>query len=76
MTREYEERSDIMTTVKEIYDQVNVPVKDRHNKESIRGIDIGNYTFTDMDDNPDTYIHDFSNKDNPSIIVRITMTGQ
>jgi hypothetical protein len=59
-----------MTTIEDLYNQFNVPAKDRFS-ETVSGVDVGDYTFTDMDDDLDTYLTTFTNKDNPDVIVRI-----
>ena len=56
-----------MTTVKEIYNQFNVPDDQRMYPLDL---DIGDYTFTDIN-KPDPFVWDFTNKTNPDILFRI-----
>lgn len=57
-----------MTTVKEVFDQFDVP--DRYT-DLVEGIDIGNYTFTDVHDSQDGYYTEFTSSENPNVILRI-----
>ncbi len=59
-----------MTTVKEVCDQFKIPERDRYS-DLVENINIGDYTFTDMNDDMDLRVTDFTNKNNPNIILRI-----
>lgn len=56
-----------MTTLKQIFDKLNIPQKQRVGPQNL---DIGDYTFTDVDHSYD-FVWDFINKNNPHIVLRI-----
>lgn len=57
-----------MTTVREVFDQFDVP--ERY-KDIIEDIDIGDYTFTDAKDNFDYFYTEFTSSENPNVILRM-----
>ena len=59
-----------MTKVKEILDHFNLPPEDRYG-DSVENVDIGNHTFTDMEEKGDGYILEFTNPQDPNTILRI-----
>lgn len=58
-----------MTTIKQVFDQFDVPANQRFHPK-VESIDIGDYTFTDMN-KPDPFVWDFTSKDNPNIYLRL-----
>ncbi len=56
-----------MTTLKELSNQFNLNIKEN---SPMAKINIGEYTFTDMDDST-PYIKKFTNKNNPNILLKI-----
>lgn len=57
-----------MTTVREVFDQFDVP--ERYT-DIIEDIDIGDYTFTDVKDNFDGFYTEFTSSENPNVILRM-----
>ena len=58
-----------MTTLKELFDQLNIPVNQRYYPKD-PSFDFGDYTFTDMN-KPNPFVWEFTNKDNPNILLML-----
>ena len=59
-----------MTKVKEILDQFNLP-NDMRFSDEMENVDIGNHTFTDMEEKYDGYVLEFTSKDDTNTVLRI-----
>lgn len=59
-----------MTKVKTILDQFNIPKEMRYPSD-MENVDIGNHTFTDMEEKDDGYVLEFTSKNDSNTILRL-----